>query len=204
MPIYEFYCEDCHTIYQFFARRSTYARTPACPKCDRPELERQISLFAISKGRADEAKDDETDGGHEDELPLPPGFDEEKMMRVMSSLEREMERIDEDDPRQMAHLMRKLYDATGMPLGPGMQEAIRRMEAGEDPDTIEEELGEVLEHEGESLFPDAAGGEGASASASMRAAAKAAVHERLAALRRRLPPRRDPTLYEFEAASGSA
>ncbi len=47
----------------------------------------------------------------------------------------------------MAGLMRKLYDATGLQLGPGMEEAIRRMEAGEDPDQIEEEMGDLLEDE---------------------------------------------------------
>ena len=55
--------------------------------------------------------------------------------------------MDEDDPRQAARLMRKLYGATGMELGSGMEEAIRRMEAGEDPDQIEQDLGDVLEQE---------------------------------------------------------
>jgi hypothetical protein len=34
-----------------------------------------------------------------------------------------------------------------MQLGPGMEEAIRRMEAGEDPEQIEAEMGDVLESE---------------------------------------------------------
>lgn len=67
------------------------------------------------------------------------------MEQVMAELAREGEGIDEDDPRQMARMMRKLRDATGMDLGPGMEEAIRRMEAGEDPDKIEEEMGDLLE-----------------------------------------------------------
>jgi hypothetical protein len=37
-----------------------------------------------------------------------------------------------------------------MELGSGMEEALRRMEAGEDPDTIEKEMGELLN--GEDLF----------------------------------------------------
>ena len=43
--------------------------------------------------------------------------------------------------------MRKMYDATGLSVGSGMEEAIRRMESGEDPDKIGEELGDVLEEE---------------------------------------------------------
>ena len=41
--------------------------------------------------------------------------------------------------------MRKLFDATGLPVAGGMEEALRRMEAGEDPEKIEEDMGEVLE-----------------------------------------------------------
>jgi hypothetical protein len=34
-----------------------------------------------------------------------------------------------------------------MELGPGMQEALRRMESGEDPEQIESEMGEILGEE---------------------------------------------------------
>jgi hypothetical protein len=58
----------------------------------------------------------------------------------------------------MARMMRKLYDAAGMNLGKGMEEAIRRMEAGEDPDKIEEEMGDLLETEEPLLGGEAKGG----------------------------------------------
>ena len=44
-------------------------------------------------------------------------------------------------------MMRKLFDASGLSMGSGMEEAIRRMEAGEDPDQIEAEMGDILEQE---------------------------------------------------------
>ncbi len=50
MPVYEFYCADCHTVYNFFSQSVNTAKRPTCPKCGRPELERRASLFAISKG----------------------------------------------------------------------------------------------------------------------------------------------------------
>ena len=49
MPIYEFYCADCHTIFNFLARK-TSSVVPGCPRCDRRRLERRVSAFAISKG----------------------------------------------------------------------------------------------------------------------------------------------------------
>jgi putative FmdB family regulatory protein len=137
MPVYEFYCPDCHAIYNFFSRRVDTRTRPACPQCRRPDLERQASPFAISKGR----------GESEDETELPPGMDEEKLMRAFESMAGDFENIDEKDPKQAAKMMRRLFDATGMKLGDGMAEAIRRMEAGEDPDQIEAEMGDLLEQE---------------------------------------------------------
>ena len=51
----------------------------------------------------------------------------------------------------MARMMRKLCDGTGLPMGHGMEEAMRRMEAGEDPDSIEAEMGDLLNND-EMLF----------------------------------------------------
>ena len=139
MPIYKFYCADCHTVYSFLARAADTAKEPACPKCSRPKLQRRITPFAISKGRSEEG------GGEEDDLP--PGMDEDKMERMFADMAREAEGMDEEDPRAMARMMRKLYETTGLRLGKGMEEAMRRMEAGEDPDKIEEEMGDLLDDE---------------------------------------------------------
>ncbi len=76
-----------------------------------------------------------------------PDLDEDKMERAMQSLAREAENMSEDEPRKAASFMRKLYDAAGLKFGPGMEEFIRRMEAGEDPEKIETELGDLLESE---------------------------------------------------------
>ncbi len=140
MPIYEFYCPDCHTVYSFFSRRVETERTPACPKCARKKLERQVSRFAFSKGRPDPSESDV--GGEADPFA---GMDEAKMEKAMMELASQAEGIDENDPRAMAQMMRKVLDSTGMPLNAGMEEAIRRLEAGEDPDKIDEDLGDTLD-----------------------------------------------------------
>ena len=116
MPIYEFYCSDCHTIFSFFSRSVDTQTQPKCPRCKTRTLERQMSAFAIA-GRAKEE-------GDPDDLP----FDESKMSQAMQMLAGQAERIDEDDPRQAAGLMRKLTEMTGMKLGDGMEEALSRME----------------------------------------------------------------------------
>lgn len=168
MPIYEFYCPDCHAVFNFLSRTPHTKKRPACPRCGRPKLPRRASTFAISTGRA------EPDGADD----VPQGFDEERMERVMAEMAQQAEGADEDDPRQMARMMRKLFDGSGLALGPGVEEAIRRMEAGEDPDRIEEEMGDVLEKEDGSMVGIGGG--------------------RLKAVRSRLlPPAVDRTLYEL-------
>jgi len=164
MPIYEFYCEDCNTIFNFFSRSVNTAKEPACPICHRSRLSRQVSRFAFT-GRASEK-------GETDELP----FDENRMEQAMQTLAGEAERIDENDPRQAANLMRKLTDMTGVELGNGMQEALRRMENGEDPEQIEAEMGSLLEGEEPFQLPG------------KRAAARGAARPR---------PKRDETLYDL-------
>ena len=133
MPIYEFYCQDCNTIFNFFSRRINTDKRPDCPKCGRPKLDKMMSKFATI-GRAKEEDDD----------PLA-GFDEAKMEQAFEGLMREAENINEDDPRQMASLMRKFSQQTGISLGEQMEEALSRMEAGEDPDQIEAEMGDLLD-----------------------------------------------------------
>jgi putative FmdB family regulatory protein len=172
MPIYEFYCDDCHTVFNFFSRRIDTERRPRCPRCGRPDLERWLSVFAISKARTGSA--DEVDDGMGD-------MDEARMLEAFDSMSAEFAGMNEEDPRQAARLMRRLFESVGLRVGEHMDEAIRRMEAGEDPDRIEQDMGDVLDDE-----------------APIRGKAKHGIPsvEELKALRRKLlPPKRDETLY---------
>jgi putative FmdB family regulatory protein len=166
MPIYEFYCADCHTVYNFLSRTIETKKRPACPRCGRGGLERRVSAFAISKGRKEPA-------GGED----VPEVDETRLERAMASLASEAGSLDDEDPKGAARFMRRLYETAGLNLGPGMSEALRRMESGEDPEAIEEEMGDVLE---EDPFAGAA---------VEKTGAKR--------FRRFLPPRIDPELHEL-------
>jgi len=137
MPIYEFYCPDCNIIFNFLSKTINTEKRPACPKCDNPQLDRKMSIFSRLK------KNNQEEG---DDMPMPD-FDESKMEKAMNLLASEAEHMDEEDPRQAANLMRKLTDMTGLNLGEGMEEALNRMEAGEDPEAIEAEMGDLLEGE---------------------------------------------------------
>jgi putative FmdB family regulatory protein len=180
MPIYEFYCPDCHRVLSFLSRSVDTEKRPACPRCGRPDLARRVSSFAISKGRKEEAPTPPAEPGFPG---LPPGMDEARLEQAMSELARDAEGMNEDDPRQGAQLMRRLFASTGLPLGTGMEEALRRMEAGEDPEKIEEEMGDTMEDP----FGMGGGEEGAREP-----------RVSLSSLRRRvLPPTIDPELHEL-------
>jgi len=141
MPLYEFYCEDCNTIYTFFSRTINTAKAPACPGNGIHHLRKMISPFAVT-GKARGGGDVEGSPGTP-ELPI----DESKMARAMETLASEAENIKEDDPRQAANLMRKLSGMTGLKLGDKMEEALTRMEAGDDPESIEAEMGNIDEND---------------------------------------------------------
>lgn len=137
MPMYEFYCHSCNTIYTFFSRTVNTEKTPDCPACKTSTLTRQVSRFSFT---GSSKKNQESDSEYPD-IPI----DESKMERAMQALASEAENINEDDPRQAANLMRKLTDMTGLKLGDKMEDALSRMEAGEDPEAIEEQLGDIDE-----------------------------------------------------------
>lgn len=139
MPIYEFACPKCRRIYSFLSKRVTPARPPVCPKCGNKKMSRQISRFALSRKLTEPAAKTESGG-----LPMPD-FDDPRIERAMMEMERDMEHLDENNPRHMAHMMKKMKDL--MPPGSVPKEldtAIKRLEAGEDPEKIEADMGDVL------------------------------------------------------------
>src|SRR6476661_7836766 len=141
MPIYEFACPKCRRVFNFLSKRLNPDRLPACPKCGNKRMTKQISRFAMTRGLKEPAKGG---AGGEDEGPMPD-MDDPRMMRAMSEMEHDLEHLDENNPKHMAHMMRKMKDI----LPPGtmpkeMDIAIKRLEAGEDPEKIEADMGDVL------------------------------------------------------------
>jgi putative FmdB family regulatory protein len=140
MPIYEFACPKCRKIYNFLSKRLQPERVPVCPKCGNRKMIKQMSAFAMPRGREEPAA--KVDGP---ETGPMPDLDDPRVAKVMAEIERDTEHLDENNPRHMAHLMKKM--ANIMPAGTIPKEfdvAIKRLEAGEDPEKIEEDMGEVL------------------------------------------------------------
>ena len=141
MPIYEYACPKCRVIFNFLSKRLNPDRLPVCPKCGNKKMTKQMSRFAMSRGLKEPAAKTEPQSGE----PPMPDFDDPRMEKAMMEMERDMEHLDENNPKHMAHMMRKMKDL--MPAGTVPKEldvAIKRLEAGEDPEKIEEDMGDVL------------------------------------------------------------
>jgi len=175
MPIYEFFSPTTNKIYSFFARSMALRdRIPRCPDDPNAQMERMVSAFAITGRHKNE--EPEGDGLHDDD------FEDFENHPAFHEVESALANMDEDnpDPRALGHVMRKMTDMMGGKVPDAMKEMIGRLEAGEDPDKLEEKFGDALEG-----MEDEFGDDFASEFKKMKAKV----------LRKR--PVRDPNLYEF-------
>ena len=161
MPIYEFVCTDCNTVYQFFSKRVDPERTPPCPKQPiHAPLVRQMSRFAMGRaaGGADSTPESSVEPTGESGQG-GPNFDDPRVEAKMMDLMSRMESMDEKDGRSMGRMMRELASITGEGSDdPAMLEAIRRLESGEDPEKVEQIVSDAY---GEDALGGSSGGMGA-------------------------------------------
>ena len=153
MPIYEYYCPDNNRIYQFFAKTLAQGDTvPNCPDDPAFRMVKMVSGFAIggatkksAGGEGGAAGDASGSDGEPGATPGGADVDDPRMEAAFSQLEREMESIDENDPRAMGRMMRRMSELTGEKLDGEMEEMVRKLEEGTDPEKLEEQFGDLGE-----------------------------------------------------------
>ena len=124
MPIYEYRCGDCgRKVSLFFRSFSAVTDDAACPHCGGANLRRLMSRVAFRRGSGGGAES----GGDEFGGDEFGGF---------------LDGLDENDPRALAHAMRRMSDEMGESVEPEMEEALGRLEKGEDPEHVMAELDE--------------------------------------------------------------
>jgi putative FmdB family regulatory protein len=118
MPIYEYFCNTCRKKFNFLVRNIAAHKPPRCPKCGGTDMKKLVSRFHSLKSeeaRMESLADPSALGG-----------------------------LDENDPKSVARFMRKMGKEMGEDMPPEMDEYCRRLEAGEDPEKLEKELGGAM------------------------------------------------------------
>ncbi len=112
MPIYEFRCRSCRRRTSVFTRAIGGDVDAVCSHCGSREMSRLVSRVAVLRSDED----------------MFSGLDESALADV-----------DENDPRAMARMVRRMSQQMGEPLDAEAEAELEKMEAGEMPDDFGEE-----------------------------------------------------------------
>jgi putative FmdB family regulatory protein len=127
MPIYEYRCAGCQKKVSVFFRSFSAVdqEQPRCPICHGAQLTKMVSKVRVIRGAS------VSSGGEE-------GFDDSML-----------DDLNENDPRSLGRMMRRMADETGEDMGPEFGEVISRLEKGEDPEAIEQSMPELADMGGD-------------------------------------------------------
>jgi len=115
MPTYEYRCRDCRKRVSIYQTYDEYGSEPvSCPNCGGHDLKRLINRVRIAKSEESRL----------DDLSDPSAWGD----------------IDENDPKSMAKMMRKMSREMGEDVPPEFDEVVDRLESGQSPEEIEESL----------------------------------------------------------------
>lgn len=114
MPNYEYRCLDCRRRFLVFLSYQEYGKKPVvCSHCGSSNIQRKIGKVRI--GRSDESR-----------------------LQSMADSDN-LDRIDED-PRALGRMMRQMSSELGEDMGPEFHEVVNRLEKGQSPEEIEQNL----------------------------------------------------------------
>ncbi len=116
MPIYEYGCYDCRKRVSIFFRSFADVKTKeaTCPRCGGTHIKRLVSKVAVVRSEENRL----------DSLADPTNF----------------AGLDENDPKSIGRWMRKMGNEMGEDMGSEFTEMVDRLEAGEDPESIEKSM----------------------------------------------------------------
>lgn len=115
MPTYDYRCLDCRKRLSLYQSYSEYGTVPVvCPHCGGTQVKRLINRVRVLR----------SEDSRLDSLADPDDWGD----------------IDENDPRSVARAMRRMGDEMGEELPDEFDEVVDRLESGEDPESIEQDL----------------------------------------------------------------
>ncbi len=114
MPIYEYRCGNCKRRVSIFFRSFATVGEARCPNCGSADLSRLVSRVATLKSEESRLES----------MSDPSNFGD----------------VDENDPKSVARMMRKMGGEMGEDMGPEFNEMVDRLESGESPEEIEKSM----------------------------------------------------------------
>lgn len=118
MPTYDYRCNKCHRRVSIYMTYAEYGvKQPACPHCGSADLNRLLNRVRFARSEEERL----------DALADPSSWGA----------------LDEEDPRAMGRMMRKMSRELGEDLPPEFDEVVGRLEAGESPEKIERSIPEL-------------------------------------------------------------
>ena len=121
MPTYDFICNNCNQRFDVFQTFAEYGvKKVSCTHCGSKNVRRRMTKVRIAKS-------------------------EDERMESMADKFSGFENM-EDDPREMARVMKKMGNEMGEELPPEFNEVVDRLESGQSPEEIESaipDLGDV-------------------------------------------------------------
>jgi len=118
MPTYDFICSDCRQRFDLFLTYAEYGNTPVvCPNCGSHNVRRRIGRIRVA--RSEESRlENLSDPGSLDGL--------------------------EEDPKALGHMLKKMKsEVGGEDIGPEFDEVVGRLESGQSPEDIEQNMPEL-------------------------------------------------------------
>ncbi len=114
MPTYEYRCLDCKRRFDVFMKYDEYGtKTVSCRYCKSSNVQRKIGRVRVARS---------------EESRLESMADPSNLAGL------------EDDPRALGKMMRQMSGELGEDMGPEFNEVIGRLEAGQSPEQIEQDL----------------------------------------------------------------
>ena len=114
MPNYEYRCLNCRKKFEVFMAYSDYgARRVVCPHCQSEAVQRRIGRVRVA---------------HSSESRLENMADPSSLAGL------------DEDPRALGKMMREMSKESGEDMGSEFDEVVGRLEAGQSPEQIEQDL----------------------------------------------------------------
>lgn len=121
MPLYDYRCLDCRQPFEIYLSYAEYGtRIVQCPRCQSTNVRRRLPRVRLARSEEDRLE------------ALAEDFSDPDVAEGL-----------EEDPRALGRWMRRMSQEVGEEMPPEFDEVVDRLEKGQRPEEIEQEMPEL-------------------------------------------------------------